>query len=209
MVLFIIGLLGLFVGLIMLLVNLIRKKPVKAAKITLLASLLMVVIGFIIIPSHTPTTQKTADTTTQEAAQVEQAEQEVAKVAEVEEETPKETATETAEEIPATTEEISEEPAQEITIGMKNALNKALSYLRISHFSYDELIEQLEYNKFTHEEAVYAADNCGADWNEQAALKAADYLSHFSFSRQELIDQLKYNKFTQEQAEYGVSQNGY
>ena len=31
--------------------------------------------------------------------------------------------------------------------------------------TYDELVDQLEYQKFTHEEAVYAADNCGANWN--------------------------------------------
>ena len=70
-------------------------------------------------------------------------------------------------------------------------------------------MEQLEFEKFTHEQAVYGADNCGADWNEQAALKAASYLDMTSFSREGLIDQLEFEGFTAEQAEYGVSQNGY
>ena len=52
-------------------------------------------------------------------------------------------------------------------------------------------------------------DNCGADWNEQAAKKAQSYLDTGSFSREQLIDQLEYEKFTTEQAEYGVSQVGY
>ena len=76
-------------------------------------------------------------------------------------------------------------------------------------FSYSGLIEQLEYEQYSHDEAVYAADNCGADWNEQAAKAAANYLSIMSFSRQGLIDQLVYEGYTTEQATYGVEQNGY
>lgn len=95
------------------------------------------------------------------------------------------------------------------TMGETNALKKAKSYLSHSSFSYERLISQLEYEKFTHEEAVYGADNCGADWNEQAKKKAASYLSHSSFSRERLIEQLEYEGFTHEQAVYGVEQNGY
>ena len=95
------------------------------------------------------------------------------------------------------------------TIGQKNALKTAQSYLDFSHFSYKGLIEQLEYEKYTHEEAVFAADNCGADWYEQAAITAESYLSFMSFSRNGLIDQLEYEGFTREQAIYGVEQNGY
>lgn len=98
---------------------------------------------------------------------------------------------------------------ESITMGMKNALSSAQTYLKTMPFSYDGLIEQLEYEQYTHEEAVYAADNCGADWNEQAALAAANYLNVMSFSRQGLIDQLVYDGYTTEQAVYGVEQNGY
>jgi hypothetical protein len=95
------------------------------------------------------------------------------------------------------------------TIGEKNALSQALSYLRAMPFSYNGLIEQLEYEGYSHEEAVYGADNCGADWNEQAALKAQSYLDSMPFSREGLIEQLEYEGFTRAQAEYGVEAVGY
>jgi len=95
------------------------------------------------------------------------------------------------------------------TMGEKNALSKALSYLDVMAFSYTGLIKQLEYEGYSHEEAKYGADNCGADWNEQAALKAQTYLDVMAFSRQGLIGQLIYEGFTQSQAEYGVNAVGY
>lgn len=95
------------------------------------------------------------------------------------------------------------------TMGQKNALASAKSYLGISAFSYSGLIEQLEYEGYSHEEAVYAADNCGADWNEQAKKSAKTYLSITSFSRQGLIEQLEYEGFSYEQAVYGAEANGY
>lgn len=91
------------------------------------------------------------------------------------------------------------------TKGEENALNQAKSYLSLMPFSYDGLIKQLEFEKYSYSEAKYAADNCGADWNEQAAKKAQDYLDLMSFSREGLIDQLKFEGFTQSQAEYGVN----
>lgn len=95
------------------------------------------------------------------------------------------------------------------TIGQINALKKAQSYLSHTAFSYSGLISQLEYEKFSHDDAVYAVDNCGADWNQQAAKKAASYLSHTAFSKDSLIDQLEYEGFTYEQAVYGAQANGY
>ena len=97
----------------------------------------------------------------------------------------------------------------EMTLGQKNALNKALSYLNYSAFSYSGLIEQLEYEGFSTEEATYAVDNCGADWNEQAAKKAESYMKYSSFSRSSLIDQLEYEGFTNAQATYGATAVGY
>lgn len=98
---------------------------------------------------------------------------------------------------------------EDISLGMKNALSKAKDYLDTMPFSYERLVEQLEFEGYTNEEAVYGADNCGADWNEQAAEKAQDYLDTMSFSRQSLIDQLIFEGFTEEQAEYGVTAVGY
>ena len=95
------------------------------------------------------------------------------------------------------------------TMGERNALASAKQYLNATAFSYSGLIEQLEYEGYSNSEATYAADNCGADWYEQAALSAKQYLDAMSFSRQELIEQLEYEGFTYDQAVYGVEQNGY
>ena len=75
-------------------------------------------------------------------------------------------------------------------------------------FSYDGLVDQLEYEKFSYDDAVYGVDNCGADWNEQAAKKAEEYLDFMSFSRDGLIEQLQYEGFTYDQAAYGVDSVG-
>lgn len=73
-------------------------------------------------------------------------------------------------------------------------------------FSYEGLIEQLEYEGYSNSEAKYAADNCGADWYEQAVKCAENYLDVMSFSRSELIDQLEYEGFTHDQAVHGVNE---
>ena len=88
-------------------------------------------------------------------------------------------------------------------------MQKAYQYLEYSAFSYTGLIEQLEFEGFSTSEAMYAADHCGADWNEQAAKKARQYLEYSAFSRSELIDQLEFEGFTYSQAVYGVGENGY
>ena len=102
-----------------------------------------------------------------------------------------------------------EDETKELTMGQQNALSKASDYLAYSAFSYSGLIEQLEFEKFSKEDATYAADNCEADWNEQAALKAQQYIDYTSFSKDGLIEQLEFDGFTKEQAEYGTSAVGY
>ena len=76
-------------------------------------------------------------------------------------------------------------------------------------FSYSGLIDRLEYEGYTAEEAEYAAKNCGANWNERAVKSAEQYLATMSFSRQSLIEQLEYEGFTYEQASYAATENGY
>lgn len=91
----------------------------------------------------------------------------------------------------------------------QNALATALSYLDYSGFSYKGLVKQLEYEGYSNEAATFAVDNCGADWNEQAAKVAESYINYSSFSRSGLIDQLQYEGFTKDQAEYGATAVGY
>lgn len=113
--------------------------------------------------------------------------------------------------LPTTTSSIpsASTPSPSITIGEQNALSSAKDYLNVMPFSYSGLIDQLKYEGYSDDEAKYGADNCGADWNEQAAKAAQNYLEIMSFSRQGLIDQLEYEGYTPEQAEYGVSAVGY
>ena len=85
-----------------------------------------------------------------------------------------------------------------------DALSRAQSYIKSQSFSRDGLVDQLEYEGFTKEEAEYGADNCGADWNEMAIKKAKSYIKTSGFSRDGLIHQLEYEGFTKEEAEYGA-----
>lgn len=95
-----------------------------------------------------------------------------------------------------------------VSVSKQNALKKAQLYLSHSAFSRKGLIGQLEYEKYSNEDATYTVDNVGADWNAQAVKKAQSYLSHFAFSRDRLIEQLEYEGFTHDQAIYGVTQSG-
>jgi len=99
-------------------------------------------------------------------------------------------------------------PIPNVTVSQKNAVAKAKSYLGYTAFSHDGLVAQLEYEQFSHADAVYGADNSGANWNEQAAKKAKSYMDMSAYSRGSLIEQLKYEKFTQAQAEYGANAVG-
>ncbi len=93
-----------------------------------------------------------------------------------------------------------------VTNGMKNALRKADVYLQLTGFSYTGLIEQLEYEGFSTEEATYAADHCGADWKEEAVRKGETYLMLTGFSYSGMIEQLEYEGFTHEEAKYAADQ---
>ena len=91
------------------------------------------------------------------------------------------------------------------TTGEKNALNSAKTYLEIMNFSYKGIIDILAYDGYSESECKYAADNCGADWYEQAVGSARNYLSIMSFSRSGLIDILEYDGYTSDEAEYAAS----
>lgn len=101
------------------------------------------------------------------------------------------------------------EPSKPVeTVSQRNAIRSAKSYLGYTAFSHDGLVAQLEYEKFSHEDAVYGADNSGGDWMEQAAKSAKSYMDYSSFSREGLIGQLEHEKFTPEQAAHGADSVG-
>lgn len=99
--------------------------------------------------------------------------------------------------------------SEQPTMGEKNAVKKAIAYLKYSSFSKIGLVKQLEYEGFSSSEANYGVNHIEVDWNEQAVKKAEAYLKYSSFSRKGLIGQLEYEGFTREQAEYGVKSVGY
>lgn len=108
-----------------------------------------------------------------------------------------------------TVEKQKEEPPKEsATTEQRNALKAALDYLRVMPFSYSRLISQLEYEGYAHEEAVYGADHCGADWSKQALKSAKNYLSTMAFSYSSLIQQLEYEGFSSEDATYAADSCG-
>jgi hypothetical protein len=94
---------------------------------------------------------------------------------------------------------------QDVTSSQRNAIQSAQEYLDMSAFSRTGLIQQLEYEQFSTEDATFAVDSLNVDWNEQAARSAKQYLESSSFSRSGLIDQLVYEGFTRAQAEYGAN----
>ncbi len=96
-----------------------------------------------------------------------------------------------------------------VSLGKSNAVKAAKLHLSTFGMSCKGLVDQLKYEGYTDEEAQYGAENCGADWNEQAVISAKQHLAVLSMSRIEMIDQLIYEGFTQEQAEYAAKAVGY
>jgi hypothetical protein len=102
---------------------------------------------------------------------------------------------------------VSSTPLINETVSQSNARKKGASYLKYSAFSRSGLIEQLEFEDFTNEDATYGTDAQKADWNAQAVIKGASYLKTSSFSRSGLVEQLLYEGFTDAEAEFGVAGN--
>ena len=96
-----------------------------------------------------------------------------------------------------------------VTTVQKNALKSAKNYLSLMGFSKSGLIKQLEFDGYSSEDATYAAENCNANWNEQAAKSAKNYLDTMPFSKSELIHQLEFDGYSKEEAEYGAQAAGY
>ena len=64
-------------------------------------------------------------------------------------------------------------------------MRKAETYLEFSAFSRTGLIDQLEFEGFSTEDATFAVDTVTVDWMAQATAKAEDYLEYSAFSEEE------------------------
>lgn len=117
-----------------------------------------------------------------------------------------------------TKQEVSEKPNKEsvekveeedkLSTSQKNAIRQADNYIKIMPFSKSGLIEQLEFEGYSNEEASVAVDNIDVDWKEQSVKQAKNYLDIMPYSRSGLIEQLIFEGYSQEDAEYATTQVG-
>lgn len=107
-----------------------------------------------------------------------------------------------------------EEPKEEqksddnFTASQKNAIRHAEQYIETMPFSKSGLIEQLEFEGYSTEDAKFAVDNIDVDWREQAVRHAELYIDTMPFSRDGLIEQLKFEGHSEEDSVYAVGQVG-
>lgn len=106
----------------------------------------------------------------------------------------------------AVEEVVEEEP--EMSVSQQNAVRSAESYISMMAFSKTGLIEQLEFEGYSKEDATFAVEGLNVDWKQQAVKSAENYLDMMGFSRQGLIDQLVFEGYTTEEATFGVDQVG-
>jgi len=98
--------------------------------------------------------------------------------------------------------------ANRLTTAQENAKRKAESYLEMSGFSRSGLIEQLQFEGFTVNDAKRAIDSMNVNWNTEAEQKAKSYIELSGFSRSGLIEQLIFEGFTKTQAAHGANSVG-
>ena len=104
--------------------------------------------------------------------------------------------------------------AEILTGPQKNAARTATSYLNMSGFSRNGLIDQLSSpfgNDYDISDTTIAVDSLKIDWKEQAVRSAKSYLNMTGFSCRGLIEQLSSqfgSKFTVDQAKYGAQKSG-
>ena len=74
----------------------------------------------------------------------------------------------TATTAPAPTEQAAD-PDPGLSTAQQNAIESAENYLSFSAFSQSGLIEQLEFEGYSTDDATFAVESLDVDWNEQAA----------------------------------------
>ncbi|CAM3714496.1 Ltp family lipoprotein [Alkalicoccus chagannorensis] len=97
-----------------------------------------------------------------------------------------------------------DEHANDMTMEQENAVASAESYINYSAFSESGLIEQLEFEGYSADDATFAVQNITVDWSEQAILSAESYLDYSAFSKSGLIEQLEFEGFSNEDASNAV-----
>lgn len=110
---------------------------------------------------------------------------------------------------PAAPKPVAPKPvAPALTFAQENAKGSAESYLDMSGFSKEGLVEQLEFEGYEEKDIVAAMATMKVDWNAEAAQSAEAYLAMTSFSRSGLIEQLRFEGYTAKQAAHGADSVG-
>jgi hypothetical protein len=99
-----------------------------------------------------------------------------------------------------------EEP--KFSISQQNAIKQAENYIESMPFSEKGLINQLVFEGYSQEDAIFAVKNIQVDWRYQAVRHAKQYLESMPFSKSGLIEQLIYEGYSKEDATYAASQVG-
>ncbi len=86
--------------------------------------------------------------------------------------------------------------------GNEGAVNSAKNYLKFMAASKTKIISFLKKKGFNEEEAIYGAENCGADWYDQALRMAMSYLNVQEFTYEQLALQLMIEGFTEDEIIY-------
>ncbi|MEH7383840.1 Ltp family lipoprotein [Bacillus sp. JJ1521] len=197
-----ISLVGMIVFLILGIVGAVRKSK-KTKKNFIITGVFFVLLIAALSFSGEPTETEQAESPITETEVKDEVEQEEPKEKEVVPEAEKEPVKVEPEQ---PKEEVKEEP--QLTVSQKNAIRHAENYISTMPFSKTGLIEQLEYEGYSKEDATFAVDNIKVDWREQAVRHAKNYNDTMPMSRQGLIEQLMYEGHSQEDSTYAADQIG-
>lgn len=103
-------------------------------------------------------------------------------------------------------EETTKPPLESLNENQLQAIQTAKDYLDTIHLSQTELLQMLSVENIDLEDAKFALDYLGIDWNQQAQKKAKEYCKHkIGFSKEKLKAQLLFDHFTEEEADFAVS----
>lgn len=87
-------------------------------------------------------------------------------------------------------------------------MRSAENYLRSQGISRLGLIDQLQFEQFSEEDARYATEQSGADWNAEAVEAAQDFLSRNPYDAKTLTVLTESMGFTEDEVTHAVDEAG-
>jgi len=99
-------------------------------------------------------------------------------------------------------------PVPDETLTQQGARELAAQYLAYAAFSVDGLLQRLQTEGYSEDDAAYAVFVSNVDWNDQAVKRGQVYLERAAITRTDFIGSLLEEGFTLEQAEHSADVNG-